>query len=193
MIIDIGAGKGEDTYCFSKAVGSGGRVLSIEAHPKTYLCLEKFCQYNKLKNVIPLNVAVCETESVVIIDDYAQSPGADIFSTIVQAKHGLQVQGQSLDQIIKGLGLIKIDFLKMNIEGAEKMAIRGMGECIRKIKYVCISCHDFLAERNNLEALRTKNEVTDFLKQNGFRIISMADDARPWIRDQINGINENLV
>lgn len=97
VIIDIGAGKGEDTYCFSKTVGAGGKILSIEAHPKTYLCLEKFCQYNQLKNVIPLNAAVCEKDSMVIIDDHAQSPGADIFSTIVQADCGLPVQGQTLD------------------------------------------------------------------------------------------------
>lgn len=73
------------------------------------------------------------------------------------------------------------------------MAIRGMEECVKKIKYVCISCHDFLAEHNHLEVLRTKNEVVDFLKQSGFRIIVRDNDARPWIRDQVNGINENLV
>ena len=42
-ILDIGAGVGEDTLAFSKDVGPGGRVLSVEAHPGTFRMLEKTC------------------------------------------------------------------------------------------------------------------------------------------------------
>src|SRR5579862_5248004 len=36
VIVDVGAGKGEDTIAFSRAVGPSGRVLAIEAHPEVF-------------------------------------------------------------------------------------------------------------------------------------------------------------
>ncbi|MDP3244353.1 MAG: FkbM family methyltransferase [bacterium] len=189
IIFDIGAGKGEDTYCFSRSVGPDGKIISVEANPKTFLCLSKFCEYNNLRNVIPVAEAICEKESEIAIDD----PDDDLSSTIMNAINGFKVKGVPLDTLVKTLGIETIDFLKMNIEGAEKIAIRGMADCIKKTRYVCISCHDFLADRQNIEAMRTKDEVIEFLRQNGFRVIFRESDERPWIRDQINGINESLV
>jgi len=42
LIVDVAAGKGEDTVTFSKCAGRGGRVNAIEAHPVTYRCLRVF-------------------------------------------------------------------------------------------------------------------------------------------------------
>ena len=189
IIFDIGSGKGEDTYSFSKAVGRTGKVISIEAHPQTFQCLLKFCQYNNLANVIPLDVAICEKETEVTIDN----PDCDLFSTIVHsAGSGQKIQGASLDALVLKLKVDTIDFIKMNIEGAERMAIQGMTECIKKTRYVCISCHDFLEEKGGPKEMRTKEVVTRFLIENGFKIISRYSDKRPYIRDQVNAINKRL-
>ena len=190
VIFDIGAGKGEDTYYFSKLVGPHGKVVSIEAHPQIFLCLSKFCQYNNLKNVIPLNLAICEKESEVIIDN----PNEDYRSTIINVTKGIGIKGVPLDLIVKNLNLDTIDFIKMNIEGAEEIAIHGMTNCIKKTRYICISCHDYMAtHQKGIEQTRIKNKILAFLKLNNFNIISRENDHRPWIRDQLNGINENLI
>src|SRR5271154_2216517 len=36
VVIDVGAGVGEEALTFSRAVGKHGRVICIEAHPRTY-------------------------------------------------------------------------------------------------------------------------------------------------------------
>lgn len=187
-IIDIGAGKGEETYSFSKRVGDRGKVIAIEAHPQTFRCLEKLCAYNVLSNVTVLHAAICEKEAEVVITD----PESEQFSTIVDARDGFRVQGLPLDVLVQRFGLGRIDFLKMNIEGAERMAIAGMTECIKNIRVACISCHDFLADSRQNEAFRTKAIVEKFLKDNGFTIRSRDHDLRPYIRDQINAVNERL-
>jgi len=69
IIFDIGAGIGDETFVFSKEVGQNGTVVSIEAHPKTFLCLTKMCEYNSLKNVLALNLAIIDKESEVFIED----------------------------------------------------------------------------------------------------------------------------
>lgn len=190
VIVDIGAGKGEDTPFFSHAAGPSGRVIAIEAHPATFRCLSALCQYNHLTNVTPIQAAICEKEQQVIIDN----PQSDIMSRLIQEKGGLTVQGSTLDQLLDAQGVMDIDFIKMNIEGAERMAIQGMQRCLQRTKYVCISCHDFLADREGYsDEMHTKKEITDFLRSCGFRILPRDGDPRPYIRDQVNAVNENLV
>jgi FkbM family methyltransferase len=188
-VVDVGAGIGEETFFFSKRVGPQGRVVSIEAHPGTYLCLRKLCDYNKLKNVTPLNLAVQGEESDAFIDD----PKRHVSSTIVDTKDGIRIKGVTLDHLTNELGIEKIDFLKMNIEGAEKAALAGMTETIKKTRYICVSCHDFLAAQHGLDGMRTKETVSQFLLDNNFEIIPRDKDKRDWFRDQLNGVNRELV
>ena len=56
-IVDIGAGRGEDVFAFSRAVGPAGTVWAIEPHPVSFGVLRKFCALNRLKNVTALNYA----------------------------------------------------------------------------------------------------------------------------------------
>jgi FkbM family methyltransferase len=68
LIIDAGAGKGEDTVISSKAVGPTGKVHSIEAHPITFRCLHLFCQLNLLHNVTATNFAIIDATRPVAIE-----------------------------------------------------------------------------------------------------------------------------
>lgn len=187
-VFDVGAGIGEETYYFSQMVGPRGRVISVEAHPDTFYCLRKLCDYNKLENVTALNLAIQGDESEAVIDD----PKAHIASTIVDTTSGVRVPGTTLDQLVGKLGVSTIDFLKLNIEGAEKLALAGMTDTIKRTRNICVSCHDFMAERHGNEGMRTKTVVHDFLLKNNFRIVKRDDDERDWIRDQLNGINQDL-
>ena len=60
VIVEVGAGRGEDTLAFSRAVGKTGRVIAIEAHPGTYAILRRFCRLNGLSNVTPLHLAAMD-------------------------------------------------------------------------------------------------------------------------------------
>ena len=188
VVFDIGAGIGGETFVFSREVGPTGKVVSIEAHPNTFLCLTKMCEYNALDNVIPLNLAVAEKESEVFITDL-QNP---LSNTIVGKETGIKIKGMTLDKIVDDLHIDRIDFLKMNIEGAEKLAIKGMAKTIQLTKYICIACHDFLAERNGRKDMKTKRAITEFLSKNNFRIVTRENDKRDWIRDQVHGISSIL-
>lgn len=187
IVVDIGAGIGSETYHYSKAVGPNGKVISIEAHPDTFRCLQKFCEFNCLTNVILVNAAIGADESEVFIDN---NPKHDS-STIIGTQFGQRVKSLPLDLLMKKLKIQNIDFLKMNIEGYEKLAISGMSKSMKQIKYLCISCHDFKADSEGIEEMRTKNIVKDFLINHDFEIISRDNDRRANIRDQLNGINRS--
>jgi FkbM family methyltransferase len=188
-IVDVGAGTGWETLLFSRRVGRSGRVISIEAHPGVFRCLSKMCAENELENVTLMQVAVADQEGQVELSNSPEHEG----NSIVGAVSGISVPCRTLEYIFRSLGLSRVDFLKMNIEGAERLAVSGMGEMVRKTKNVCISCHDFLADEGGPNELRTKADVIAFLKEKGFVVSVRESDGRCTVRDYVYGVNEKFL
>lgn len=188
-IVDVGAGTGWETLLFSKSVGRSGRVISIEAHPRTFRCLSRMCEKNQLDNVTLVQAAVGDQEREVQISDSEEHES----NGIIRVRSGIRVPGTTLDHIFQSLRLSQVDFLKMNIEGAERLALSGMGEMAQKTKNVCISCHDFLADEGGPNELRTKADVIRFLEQNGFAVFVRDSDGRCTVRDYVYGSNKKLL
>jgi FkbM family methyltransferase len=171
---------------FSKIVGMSGRVISIEAHPKVFRCLSKMCAANQLKNVTLVQAAVADRETEILLSDSPGHEGNSIIGTV----SGVQVACTTLESLYQSLGLSRVDFLKMNIEGAERLALAGMRQMVNRTRNICISCHDFLADGGGPNELRTKLGVVGFLKQNGFLVSLRESDGRCNVRDFVYGLNE---
>ena len=187
VIIDVGAGVGRDTFIFSSEVGESGKVVSVEAHPTTFLCLTKMCKYNGLKNVTAINLAVTDKDSLVFIEDSKDNPVDN--RLVADEEKGIPVKSTTVDQIAEDLGITDVDFIKMNIEGAEKLAIKGMANTIKQTRQVCIACHDFLAEKYGDAEMETKKAVIEFLENNNFKVFTREDDEIEWLSYCIYGIN----
>ena len=185
-VLDIGAGVGEDTLWFSRSVGPSGRVIAVEAHPSTCASLEKMRELNDLGNTVVVQAAIADREGRSTITD---AEGTMESSIVRGTGTGRLVRLMSIDQLAAETGIDRIDLLKMNIEGAESLAIQGMKRTIRRVHHVVISCHDFLATTGFDDPMRTKSIVSDFLGSHGFHITSREYDRRPWIRDTLYGTN----
>jgi FkbM family methyltransferase len=189
-IIDVGAGYGWETLNFARRVGRAGRVVAIEAHPTLAAMLKRNVDLNGLKQVTPLNYAIADSaQSLFIEDDLVGHIGNAVSRTEDSDK--IEVQARSLDQLCSELGIGTVDFLKMNIEGAEQIAIRGMTDMIARTRFVAISCHDFKADRTGNEFFRTKKIVEDWLSERAFVIVPRSSSL-PWLRDQVNAYNPAL-
>jgi FkbM family methyltransferase len=188
VVIDVGAGVGEETLSFSGAVGLQGKVICVEAHPRTFRCLEKMVRYNQLANVITVHRAVAD-----ICDETVRIADSDTYvGSRLSSAEGTPVQTITLDALSEELHLERVHFLKMNIEGAERLAIHGMCETLKRTELLCISCHDFLADRSGDTSLRTKNNVKEFLQGNGIFVFERVE-GKSYIRDQVWGLNEQLL
>jgi FkbM family methyltransferase len=189
VVFDVGAGVGAETLLFSRLVGPAGRVVSIEAHPRTYGRVVELCNANGLANVTPLQVAAAESDGTATITDLANHVRN---TTLAAAPNGIEVPARRLETIAKSLDITYIDLLKVNIEGAEVSALRGLGPLLAKTRYVCIACHDFLADEGGAKTFRTKAAVRELLLEHGFELTSRDDAAAPWTRDQVYGVNTRL-
>ena len=81
----------------------------------------------------------------------------------------------------------------MNLEGAERFAIRGMAATLQETEILCVSCHDFLAQSAEDDWVRTKGLVRDFLRQNGLDVVERGAPGIPAIRDQMWAYNQGLM
>lgn len=184
-VLDIGAGYGEETITFSRLVGPTGRVISIEAHPDTYRRLVLTCEHNQLNNVIPLHFAITDSEGVVAIDEGTSKLGS--VEARIDQSGGTDVPSVTIDKLVVDYGLKSIDLLKMNIEGAEQLAIRGMSQSFVIVRHAVISCHDFLVQPGSSSRDRawfaTYDVVANLMRDSGFVLTGRrATDVRPWVQ-----------
>jgi FkbM family methyltransferase len=189
VVFDVGAGIGAETLLFSRLVGRSGRVVAVEAHPRTYERLARLCEVNGLANVTPLQAAAADADGRARISDVEHH----VQNTLLGGgDDGIEVPARRLDTLAQELGIERIDLLKMNIEGAERLVIAGLEGIIGSTRNVCIACHDFLADSGGPEEMRTKALVRDFLVGHGFRVEARDDAPDPWTRDYLYGANERV-
>ena len=168
-VIDVGAGIGDQVLVFSKLVGKKGRVIAIEAHPDTYDCLIKTVQLSRLSNVICINAAVTLVTQNIKISDNFDYLGNTI---IAVEENGREVCGKSFLDIMSSIGINHADFMKMNIEGAEREVVEGLAATknVISIQNLAISCHDFKAIRGEGELFKTYSGIWRILEGLGYNL-----------------------
>jgi FkbM family methyltransferase len=189
VIIDVGAGHGEDTLVFSRAAGETGRVIAVEAHPPSFAILESFCQLNGLRNVVPLHLALMDRPGNVRV---VESESGWAMNTVENnGALGIKATASTVDEICREYDVTHVNFLKMNIEGSERYALLGMTSIMPKIDQICVACHDFLFEQGHGEQFRTRAFVEGVLKKHGFTLASRPDDPRDYVRDHVFGLRKS--
>jgi len=150
VVLDIGAHVGYYARMFSALTGSSGRVVAFEPHPRTHQFLKQ--NVDSLSNVSTLQVAVAEQEGTAELYDYlmmsasgslhydetlADLQRAQIGEFDVAPRHDGKFEMQKysvktipIDKCLMEMGIQQVDFVKMDIEGAEMGALRSMKQTI---------------------------------------------------------------
>jgi FkbM family methyltransferase len=189
VVVDVGAGDGLDTVVFSRSVGEEGRVVSVEAHPDTFGLLTETVRWNGLKNVTLDHSAIVDNARPVFVDDQDFHEFNSIDLQWTPGRRSQAVAGTSLDDLCERHGVDRISFLKVNIEGAEVLALQGMERMLESVTAVCIACHDFLAD--DRPELRTRAQVVAVLEAHGFDTVTRDDDPRSYVRDHVHGFRRS--
>ena len=168
-VLDLGAQSGFYTLLLSRLVGAAGRVFALEPLPANFRLLDENVRLNNLRNVVVSHEAV------------AQASGELTFpfphhekSLVAGPLHEddnlgiLTVQGISLDDFALG-AQIPIDFVKMDIEGAEWAALQGAERVLREFHpALLIELHDRVSPDAD-------NPVVVHLRQLGYEVEWLGD------------------
>jgi FkbM family methyltransferase len=190
VIVDVGAGRGEDVFAFSRAVGPGGRVWAIEPHPVSFETLRRFCELNGLDNVRTLNYA-CVSEPAGLQIETLPVWESNFVRAGEPSLSSHAVQGVRLDELCVQQGITRVNFLKMNIEGAERDALPGTSEIMERIGAACVAAHDFRADRGEGEQFRTLAFVQQFLEAAGFNT-ELRDDPRYYVPYHVHAVRPGI-
>lgn len=186
VIVDIGAGRGEDVFAFSRAAGPDGRVWAIEPHPVSFVALRLLCDLNHFANVSAINCACMDRAGEMQIETLPVWE-SNYVRTGEPGPHSHAVTCVRFDDLAARYGIDHIDFMKMNIEGAERWALPACERALRRTRSVCIAAHDFRADRGEGEEFRTLGFVKDFLKSAGFKIV-LRSDPRYYVPYHVHGV-----
>ena len=126
-VIDIGAHIGYHTITLSEAVGPDGTVYAFEPDIENHRLLLENLNMAGCKNVIVNRIAVMNRSGVV---DFKLNPNNSGDNHIVSKNSdGLQVPCTSLDEFFESPP--QIGFVKMDIQGAEYFAVKGMKKILK--------------------------------------------------------------
>lgn len=158
IVIDCGCCIGDYAMIFGEQTGKGGQVVCIDPVARHLAMTEK----NAARNIHLgclfrlVHAAVWDKEGERLFID-AQGPG----TAITNQQSTNTVISKTIDGIVEELQLPKVDFIKMDIEGAELNALRGAEQSIQKYKPVlAISIY------HNILDFKTIPEYINSLKLN---------------------------
>lgn len=132
VFFDIGANLGQYTLLGAQRVGISGQVHSFEPSSRIFGELKFNVELNGLSDICILNnVAVSDKKGVARLSKYEAggevygSLGSQDWATNSSIVGYEEVRTITLDSYIKEHNIGHIDLIKMDIEGAELLAIRG--------------------------------------------------------------------
>lgn len=167
IVFDLGANIGTTALIFSEAVGPKGKVFAFE--PVVHQTIRDNLRENKITNVevVPAAVGDQDSEIEIEVGDFV------LDSSITKRSHTqdyftkkLKVPLMKLDTFIAQANIPQVHFVKMDIEGAEELALRGFTQGIRsmKPKWSISSYHiDFMNEPQHPKLVR-------ILKDQGYSV-----------------------
>ena len=135
VVVDIGAHIGYYTRLAAKLAGGRGRVYAFEADPENFALLQKNTAH--LRNVERVRLAVSDKDGTIDFYHYDDKSGAH--STLPNVpldfhKRKITVVATTLDAWLGERNVPRVDVIKMDIEGGESAALRGMARTLAQTR-----------------------------------------------------------
>jgi FkbM family methyltransferase len=128
--VDAGACYGLYTLAASKIVGESGRVITFEPASRAFRVLRKNIALNSLANVLAYPLALTTNSGKALLYHHpnvgCDSLGRDHSFTETAEEVGTE----SLDNVLRKISVSHVDVIKMDVQGAEELVLRGAKEIL---------------------------------------------------------------
>lgn len=194
-VLDIGAHHGLYTLLCSKAVAAQGQVIAFEPSPRERGRLERHVRINKCRNV-RIEPCALGSESgpanLFVVDgacDWGNSLRPPDFS---ESTHQVSVEVRTIDDVLRSLGILTVDFIKLDVEGAELAALQGASGLLRgpSRPAILVEVQDI---RTQPWGYRSR-AIVEFLAKLDYRWFALAPDSSLYpVSIALDSYDANLV
>jgi FkbM family methyltransferase len=178
-VLDIGAHHGFYSLLASRRVGASGMVLSFEPSPRERRRLKQHLWLNRCKNVMVESCALGESDSVAELylvhgiqtgcNSLRPPQGSGATSTV-------RTLVSRLDDILALRGIKQVDFVKMDVEGAELSVLKGSTLLLknRSRPVFLVEVYDIRTQPWGYQA----REIIAYLRDTGYEWYMPLEDGR---------------
>jgi len=170
VCVDAGGNIGYYATLESKKVGKNGKVIAIEPSPLNFRYLEKNLELQNQSNYEVHNFACGKEDgelSFLVHDISNMCKVVKDGDNIPEGMEVIKIPVKKLDTFLNSIGIAKIDFLRMDIEGSELNLFEGAKNIIKNSKPMI----QFEFHPGKLGPANTR-KVLEYLKSENYEVFS---------------------
>jgi FkbM family methyltransferase len=138
VTVDVGANLGLHTLHLARLVGPAGRVYAIEPDPDNFRALERAMSSAGLSQVHAIFAAANDHPGELVLYRSEVNGGDHRIHPSAEARHCVPVSGIVLDDLLADDE--RVDFLKIDVQGAEMATVRGLSRTLTRSPGIGILC-----------------------------------------------------
>jgi len=168
--VDLGAHYGAFTVALCAVVGSAGRVVAVEPSMRFCAVLERNIELNNFSCAQVISKAVGSAPGQLRLKHH-DDPSRAAFDLREHESVGTEesVQVETLDRMLSG----RVDFIKIDVEGAEVAAFQGAEHTLRTWHPVIL--FEYVPREN--DAGSSARQAWEFLASLGYKFSEILDDG----------------
>jgi FkbM family methyltransferase len=135
VMLDIGANQGFFSLMASRLIGASGRIVAFEPSPRDRGYLKQHLRLNRCHNVEMVACALGESDGTAdlhVVDGTETGCNSLRPPDIAQPTRVVTVPVRRLDDVLRSSGVAKVDFIKIDVEGAELSVLQGATELLTR-------------------------------------------------------------
>lgn len=187
-VLDVGANIGFHTVIAAARVGATGAVIALEPEPESHAFLARNVRDNDFKNVTLCAVAAANTNGTLMLHVSDANKGKH--SLVTDSKHSREfsktvpVPVRRIDDLLTEIGGSPVDVVKMDIEGAEPLALEGMPVLLASPSLILFIEFSPVAIRR---AGYDPSDMLETLAVNGFTLHEIHEETEQLVPVEISG------
>lgn len=177
VVIDGGANQGVFTTAFASYVGPTGRVVAIEPMPYAVERVKQNAALNDCGHIVDVTERALSDVAETVTLDLSHGVGAASITNDYGGSETAEVETIAIDALVAEKGLDRVDFIKLDIEGAELKALRGAEKTLRQhMPTICMEIST--GSGSNVE------------EEAHHHLISLGYDAYEFVRGKLTVLRE---
>ena len=139
VLLDVGAHIGYFSLKGAAKTGPKGRVVAFEPNPETLVQLRSNIEASEVSGIVTVSPIACsDREGELTLwasrdgNTGASSLSKDNAAAFDTKPEPYKVRARPIDDVVRELGLTRVDAIKVDVEGAEVMVLRGAIQTLKR-------------------------------------------------------------